>query len=57
MKKLIRYSKGGETVGIFQYESQGMQKYMRDLKPTEFADLIAMTALYRPGQIGLYSIV
>ena len=39
----------GETVGIFQYESQGMQKYMRDLKPTEFADLIAMAALYRPG--------
>jgi len=41
----------GETVGIFQYESPGMQKYMRDLKPTVFADLIAMNALYRPGPI------
>ncbi len=39
----------GETVGIFQYESPGMQKYLKELKPTEFADLIAMNALYRPG--------
>ncbi|MGV6946393.1 DNA polymerase III subunit alpha [Sphingobacterium kyonggiense] len=39
----------GETVGIFQYESPGMQKYMKELKPTVFADLIAMNALYRPG--------
>lgn len=39
----------GETVGIFQYESPGMQKHLRDLKPTEFSDLIAMNALYRPG--------
>ncbi|MRT16292.1 DNA polymerase III subunit alpha [Vitellibacter sp. q18] len=39
----------GETVGIFQYESAGMQKYMKELKPTVFADLIAMNALYRPG--------
>jgi DNA polymerase III subunit alpha len=39
----------GETVGIFQYESPGMQKYMRELKPTVFGDLIAMNALYRPG--------
>ena len=41
----------GETVGVFQYESAGMQKHMRDLKPTVFADLIAMNALYRPGPI------
>lgn len=41
----------GRTVGIFQYESPGMQKYMRELKPTKFADLIAMNALYRPGPI------
>ncbi len=41
----------GETVGIFQYESAGMQKYMRELKPTVFDDLIAMNALYRPGPI------
>jgi DNA polymerase-3 subunit alpha len=39
----------GETVGIFQYESPGMQKHMRALKPTVFGDLIAMNALYRPG--------
>ncbi|MEZ4970767.1 MAG: DNA polymerase III subunit alpha [Flavobacteriaceae bacterium] len=39
----------GETVGVFQYESPGMQKHMRALKPTVFADLIAMNALYRPG--------
>ena len=39
----------GETVGIFQYESPGMQKHMRSLKPTVFVDLIAMNALYRPG--------
>jgi len=39
----------GETIGVFQYESPGMQKYMKELKPTVFADLIAMNALYRPG--------
>ncbi|MDX1327286.1 MAG: DNA polymerase III subunit alpha, partial [Arenibacter sp.] len=37
------------TVGVFQYESPGMQKHMKDLKPTVFDDLIAMNALYRPG--------
>ena len=41
----------GETVGIFQYESAGMQKYLKDLKPTVFGDLIAMNALYRPGPL------
>ena len=41
----------GDTVGIFQYESAGMKKYLRDLKPTVFADLIAMNALYRPGPL------
>ncbi|MEJ6792776.1 MAG: DNA polymerase III subunit alpha, partial [Lacinutrix sp.] len=39
----------GETVGVFQYESLGMQKHLKDLKPTVFDDLIAMNALYRPG--------
>lgn len=39
----------GETNGTFQFESAGMQKYLRELKPTVFADLIAMNALYRPG--------
>jgi len=41
----------GETVGIFQYESAGMQKYMKELKPNAFEDLIAMNALYRPGPL------
>jgi DNA polymerase-3 subunit alpha len=41
----------GETIGIFQYESPGMQKYLKELKPTVFGDLIAMNALYRPGPI------
>jgi len=39
----------GDTTGIFQFESAGMKRYLRDLKPTEFEDLIAMNALYRPG--------
>ena len=41
----------GETIGIFQYESRGMQKYLKELKPTTFDDLIAMNALYRPGPL------
>jgi DNA polymerase-3 subunit alpha len=41
----------GDTVGVFQYESAGMQKYLRDLKPNVFEDLVAMNALYRPGPL------
>ncbi|MEO8960756.1 MAG: DNA polymerase III subunit alpha [Ginsengibacter sp.] len=41
----------GETNGTFQFESAGMQKYLRELKPDKFDDLIAMNALYRPGPI------
>ncbi|MDB4443533.1 DNA polymerase III subunit alpha [Saprospiraceae bacterium] len=41
----------GDTIGVFQYESSGMQKYLRDLVPTKFEDLIAMNALYRPGPL------
>ena len=41
----------GETIGIFQYESAGMQKHLKDLKPNKFEDLIAMNALYRPGPL------
>jgi len=44
------YSKG-DTTGLFQFESAGMKKYLKDLKPTVFEDLIAMNALYRPGPI------
>ncbi|HPX79037.1 MAG TPA: DNA polymerase III subunit alpha [Bacteroidales bacterium] len=39
----------GDTIGIFQFESDGMRKWLRELKPTCVEDLIAMTALYRPG--------
>ena len=39
----------GDTIGIFQYESAGMQKHLKSLQPTVFEDLIAMNALYRPG--------
>ena len=39
----------GRTVGTFQFESPGMQKYLRELQPSTFEDLIAMNALYRPG--------
>ena len=50
-QKTYELFQAGETVGIFQYESAGMQKHMKDLKPTVFADLIAMNALYRPGPL------
>lgn len=50
-EKTYKLFQEGKTIGIFQYESPGMQKYMRELKPTAFADLIAMNALYRPGPI------
>ena len=48
-EKTYQLFQRGETVGIFQYESPGMQKHMKHLKPTVFDDLIAMNALYRPG--------
>ena len=48
-EKTFDLFKRGDTVGIFQYESPGMQKHLKDLKPTVFEDLIAMNALYRPG--------
>ncbi|HTF81378.1 MAG TPA: DNA polymerase III subunit alpha, partial [Cytophagales bacterium] len=41
----------GETEGVFQFESPGMKKYMKELKPDKFGDIIAMNALYRPGPI------
>ena len=42
-KKTYELFQKGETVGIFQYESLGMQKYLKDLKPTNFNDLIAIS--------------
>jgi DNA polymerase-3 subunit alpha len=44
-----RLFREGRTVGVFQFESAGMRKYLKELKPTEFEDLIAMVALFRPG--------
>ncbi|MBU1151711.1 DNA polymerase III subunit alpha, partial [Patescibacteria group bacterium] len=40
---------GGDTTGVFQFESPGMKRYLKQLKPTKFDDIIAMGALYRPG--------
>lgn len=48
-KKTYELYSAGNTVGTFQFESAGMQKYLRELQPTKFDDLIAMNALYRPG--------
>jgi DNA polymerase III subunit alpha len=48
-KKTFELFSNGETTGIFQFESTGMKRYLRELKPNRFEDLIAMNALYRPG--------
>ena len=48
VKTFELYSRG-ETTGLFQFESDGMKRYLRELKPNRFEDLIAMNALYRPG--------
>ena len=48
-KKTFQLYCDGRTIGTFQFESPGMQKYLRELQPTVFEDLIAMNALYRPG--------
>jgi DNA polymerase-3 subunit alpha len=50
-QKTFELYQKGETNGTFQFESTGMQKYLRDLKPDKFDDLIAMNALYRPGPL------
>ncbi|HEV7349574.1 DNA polymerase III subunit alpha [Telluribacter sp.] len=49
--KVFELFQRGETNAIFQFESDGMKKYMRELKPDRFEDLIAMNALYRPGPL------
>lgn len=48
-KKTFELYSKGHTSGIFQFESPGMKKYLKELKPNRFEDLIAMNALYRPG--------
>ena len=50
-KKTFELYQHGATIGTFQFESAGMQKYLRELKPDKFDDLIAMNALYRPGPL------
>lgn len=50
-EKTFQLYQKGDTNGTFQFESPGMQKHLRDLKPDKFDDLIAMNALYRPGPI------
>lgn len=50
-KKTYELYQHGDTNGTFQFESPGMQKYLRELKPDRFDDLIAMNALYRPGPL------
>lgn len=47
--KTFQLFQKGDTVGIFQFESEGMRTFMRSLKPSEMEDLIALNALYRPG--------
>jgi len=48
-KKAYKLFQTGETTGVFQFESSGMKRYLKELKPSEFEDIIAMVALYRPG--------
>src|ERR1017187_3469441 len=48
-KQTLELYQRGDANGTFQFESAGMQKYLKDLKPDKFEDLIAMNALYRPG--------
>jgi DNA polymerase-3 subunit alpha len=48
-RKVYKMLSKGETDGVFQFESDGMRKYLTELKPNMFEDLIAMVALYRPG--------
>lgn len=52
-KETYRLLQKGETVGVFQLESDGMRRYLKQLKPTDLEDIIAMVALYRPGPMQL----
>src|SRR5205823_3592140 len=51
-KKTYAMLAKGEAAGVFQFESSGMRDALRQVKPTEFEDLIALVALYRPGPMG-----
>ncbi len=48
-KRAYKLLQEGNTTGVFQLESSGMQRYLKELRPTEFDDIVAMIALYRPG--------
>ncbi len=52
-KKTFELFQRGGTTSVFQFESSGMKKWLRDLKPTAFEDIVAMAALYRPGPMEL----
>jgi DNA polymerase-3 subunit alpha len=52
-RKTYKLLQAGETTGVFQLEGQGMTRYLKELKPTEFEDIAAMIALYRPGPMEL----
>jgi DNA polymerase-3 subunit alpha len=52
-KKTYKILQDSDTTGVFQLESSGMRRYLKELKPTEFEDIIAMVALYRPGPMEL----
>lgn len=51
-EKTFELMQKGETIGVFQFESEGMREYLKKLKPTCIEDMIAMNALYRPGPLG-----
>ena len=51
-EKTFKLLRKGETIGIFQLESSGMRALLKDLKPTNFSDVVAILALYRPGPLG-----
>lgn len=51
-RKTFELLQRGDTTGVFQLESAGMKRYLKDLKPTVFEDIVAMNALYRPGPMG-----
>ncbi|MFA5792856.1 MAG: DNA polymerase III subunit alpha [Candidatus Gracilibacteria bacterium] len=54
-KKAYELLQRGETTGVFQLESGGMKRYLKELKPTEFGDIVAMVSLYRPGPMQFIS--
>lgn len=51
--KTFELLRRADTTGVFQFESNGMKRYMKEIKPTEFEDLVALVALYRPGPMDL----